>query len=93
MRLGERAQSSRVRSRPAEARAAVFDAERIIDHTTFEQPHRCATGVEFAIVNGVVVLDRGQHTHARPGQILYGPGRAGSRRLGAAARGRGAPGR
>jgi N-acyl-D-amino-acid deacylase len=58
------------------ADVTIFDAERIVDHATFEQPHRYATGVEFVIVNGVVVLDRGQHTHARPGRILYGPGRA-----------------
>jgi len=31
-----------------------------------------ATGVEYVIVNGRVVLDRGQHTGARPGTILYG---------------------
>jgi len=27
------------------------------------------------IVNGKVVLDKGQHTGARPGTILYGPGK------------------
>ncbi|HVR71482.1 MAG TPA: D-aminoacylase [Vicinamibacteria bacterium] len=54
---------------------AVFDAERIIDHATFEQPHQYATGVEYVVVNGQVVLDRGRHTGARPGAILYGQGR------------------
>jgi len=31
--------------------------------------------VEYVIVNGKVVLDKGRHTGARPGAILYGPGR------------------
>ena len=53
----------------------VFDAGRIIDHATFEKPHQYATGVEFLLVNGQLVLDRGNHTGARPGTILYGQGR------------------
>ncbi len=32
------------------------------------------TGVVYVVVNGQVVLDRGPHTGARPGVILYGPG-------------------
>jgi len=52
------------------ADVTVFDAGRIIDHATFEKPHQYATGVEFVIVNGQVVLDHGQHTGARPGAIL-----------------------
>ncbi|MGH9660086.1 MAG: amidohydrolase family protein, partial [Bryobacteraceae bacterium] len=54
---------------------AVFDAERIIDHATFEKPHQYATGVEYVVVNGRVVLERGKHTGARPGAILYGQGK------------------
>jgi N-acyl-D-amino-acid deacylase len=57
------------------ADVTIFDAERIVDRATFEDPHQYATGVEFVIVNGVVVLDRGVHTHERPGRIVYGPGR------------------
>jgi len=52
------------------ADVTVFDAGRITDHATFEKPHQYATGVEFVIVNGQVVLDHGQHTGARPGAIL-----------------------
>ncbi|MEZ5356427.1 MAG: D-aminoacylase [Bryobacteraceae bacterium] len=48
----------------------VFDAERVIDNATFEKPHQYATGVEFVVVNGRVVLDKGKHTGARPGQIV-----------------------
>ncbi|MCY4075933.1 MAG: D-aminoacylase [Acidobacteria bacterium] len=54
---------------------AVFDPERVIDRATFEQPHQYAEGVEYVLVNGVVVVDAGEHTGARPGRVLYGPGR------------------
>jgi N-acyl-D-aspartate/D-glutamate deacylase len=53
---------------------AVFDPERVSDHATFENPHQYATGVEYVVVNGQVVLDGGRPTGARPGVILYGPG-------------------
>ena len=54
---------------------AVFDPGRVSDHATFEKPHQYATGVEYVVVNGQVVLDRGRPTGARPGVILYGRGR------------------
>src|SRR5260370_39913447 len=53
----------------------VFDAAKIIDHATYENPHQYSTGVEYVLVNGKPVLERGQHTHARPGAILYGQGK------------------
>jgi N-acyl-D-amino-acid deacylase len=53
----------------------IFDANRIIDQATYDQPHQYATGVQYVIVNGAVVLDRGTHTGARPGLMLYGPGK------------------
>lgn len=56
------------------ADVTVFDAGKIIDHATYEKPHQYATGVEYVLVNGQVVLDRGRHTGARPGMILYGQG-------------------
>ncbi len=57
------------------ADVTVFNAATIIDHATYEKPHQYATGVEYVIVNGKVVLDKGEHTGARPGTILYGPGK------------------
>jgi N-acyl-D-aspartate/D-glutamate deacylase len=57
------------------ADVAVFDAERVIDHATYEKPHQYATGIEYVVVNGEVVLEGGRHTGARPGAILYGQGR------------------
>jgi N-acyl-D-amino-acid deacylase len=57
------------------ADVTVFDAARVLDHATFENPHQYATGIEYVVVNGQVVLDKGTPTGARPGVILYGPGR------------------
>ena len=57
------------------ADVAVFDPERVVDRATFEQPHRYAEGVEYVLVNGVLVVDGGEHTGARPGRVLHGPGR------------------
>lgn len=53
----------------------IFDAERIIDRAEFGDPHQYAEGVFYVLVNGKVVLDNGKITEARPGEILYGPGR------------------
>jgi N-acyl-D-aspartate/D-glutamate deacylase len=57
------------------ADVTVFDPETIIDRATFENPQQYATGVQFVIVNGVVVIDKGEHTGARAGAVLYGPGK------------------
>lgn len=54
---------------------AVFDPARVRDNATFDTPHQYATGVEYVLVNGTLVVDGGRHTGARPGRILHGPGR------------------
>ena len=54
---------------------AVFDPDRVIDRATFPEPHQYAEGVEYVLVNGTLVVDGGEHTGARPGSVLYGPGR------------------
>ena len=53
---------------------AIFDPDKIIDKATFENPHQYAIGTKFVLVNGTVVVENGQHTGARPGRILHGPG-------------------
>ena len=54
----------------------VFDAGKVIDNATYDKPHQYATGINYVIVNGTVVLEEGNHTGARPGTILYGRGKA-----------------
>ncbi len=56
---------------------AVFDPATVIDHATYEQPHRLSTGFPYVFVNGVAVVRGGKHTGALPGQIVRGPGYAG----------------
>lgn len=48
----------------------LFDPARIADHSAVEHPNALATGVSTVWVNGVVVLDRGASTPARPGQVV-----------------------
>lgn len=59
------------------ADVVVFDPDTITDHATFEKPHQYATGVEQVFVNGVQVLKDGEHTGAKPGQVVRGPGWSG----------------
>ena len=54
---------------------AVFDPDRVIDRATFSEPHQYSEGFVYVLVNGVLVVDDGEHTGARPGRVLYGPGR------------------
>jgi N-acyl-D-amino-acid deacylase len=53
---------------------AIFDPERIADHATFEKPHQYSTGMVHVFVNGTQVLKDGEHTGARPGRVVRGPG-------------------
>lgn len=48
----------------------IFDPDKIADRATWADPHQYATGVEYVIVNGQVVIDHGEHTGRLPGQIL-----------------------
>ncbi len=48
----------------------VFDPDEIQDHATFEEPHQLSTGMSHVIVNGVQVLDDGEHTGATPGRAV-----------------------
>ena len=60
------------------ADVVVFDLDNIDDRATYDDPTAFPTGIEWVLVNGEVVIEpRGQHTGARPGHVLYGPGRAG----------------
>lgn len=52
----------------------IFDPARIGDHATFENPHQYSTGVKHVFVNGMQVLKDGEHTGAKPGQVVRGPG-------------------
>jgi N-acyl-D-amino-acid deacylase len=57
------------------ADVVVFDPATIADRATFEKPHQYAVGVKHVFVNGVPVLNDGEHTGAKPGRALWGPGK------------------
>lgn len=57
------------------ADVVVFDFETLDDRATYEEPTLFPVGIDYVLVNGVVTIDRGRHTGARAGHVLYGPGR------------------
>ncbi len=57
------------------ADVVAFDPATIADRATYEHPHRYAVGMRHVFVNGVQVLRDGEHTGARPGRALWGPGK------------------
>jgi N-acyl-D-amino-acid deacylase len=57
------------------ADVVVFDPATIGDRATFDKPHQYAVGMKHVFVNGVQVLKDGEHTGAKPGRALAGPGK------------------
>jgi N-acyl-D-amino-acid deacylase len=54
----------------------IFDEEKVRDLATFDKPHQYAEGFNYVVVNGKLVISASQHTGAKPGRALYGPGKA-----------------
>lgn len=52
----------------------IFDAVKVKDNSTFEKPHQYSEGMIHVFVNGVQVLQDGEHTGAKPGKFVKGPG-------------------
>jgi len=52
------------------ADVTVFDPATVTDRSTFTDPHHYSEGIRFVLVNGALVIDKGAHTGARPGQVL-----------------------
>jgi len=48
----------------------LFDPEKVIDKSTYTDPFHYNEGIEYVVVNGELVLDRGKHTGALPGKAL-----------------------
>ncbi len=54
----------------------VFDPKTVSSRATFENPNQYSEGIPYVAVNGVLVVDGGRITDARPGHALRGPGYA-----------------
>ena len=59
----------------------IFNSNTIIDNATFDDPHQFATGVQYVVVNGELVVSEGIHTGRRPGKVLRGPGYSSNQKL------------
>jgi len=57
----------------ARADLVVFDARRVADRATYEEPHRYPEGIEHVVVNGRFVVKNGEHTGSLPGKVLTPP--------------------
>lgn len=49
---------------------AIFDAQKINDRASLENPYQYATGMEYVVINGKVVVDKGVHTGELAGAVL-----------------------
>ena len=52
----------------------IFDEKTITDNATYDKPHAYTTGIAWVLVNGTPVIENGNHTGQRSGQVLLGPG-------------------
>ncbi len=57
------------------ADVVVFDYDKIEDEATWAEPVKYPSGIDYVLVNGQVVTEHGKHTGAKPGMVLYGPGK------------------
>lgn len=48
----------------------VFNPETIIDKATFDEPKKYPEGIDYVLVNGAVVVDKGKHTGVLNGRAL-----------------------
>jgi N-acyl-D-amino-acid deacylase len=53
---------------------AIFDPMTVRDVATFEDPNQLSVGMEYVLVNGVPVIEKGKMTNALPGRVLRGAG-------------------
>jgi transposase len=55
------------------ADVVLFDPETVTDHATFADPHQLSTGIRDVWVNGIRVIQAGEHTGELPGRRVHGP--------------------
>ena len=48
----------------------IFDKDRIADTATFEYPYQYPVGIEYVLVNGELVIEKGEHTGTSSGKVV-----------------------
>ena len=48
----------------------IFNPETVIDNSDFADPHQYPSGIDYVITNGVITIDRGEHTGELAGRVL-----------------------
>lgn len=56
------------------ADVVIFDADKVIDKSTYEHPHAYSQGFKYVLVNGKLTVEDFKHNGTRNGDVLYGPG-------------------
>jgi N-acyl-D-amino-acid deacylase len=51
----------------------IFDLATITDRATFENPNQLSEGMQYVLVNGKPVIEKGKQTDALPGHVVRGP--------------------
>ncbi len=52
------------------ADVVLFNPETVIDKATFANPHQYPEGIDYVIVNGRIVIEKGEHSGVLPGKVL-----------------------
>ena len=48
----------------------LFHPDKVRDKATYDNPHQYPDGIEYVIVNGEIVVEKGEHTDKLPGRFL-----------------------
>jgi N-acyl-D-amino-acid deacylase len=56
------------------ADVVIFDPATVRDRATFDNPNQLSEGMDYVLVNGVPVIEKGKMTGALPGKVIRGPG-------------------
>jgi len=52
------------------ADVTIFNSDKVLDKSSYTEPHQYPEGIEYVLVNGKVVIERGEHTGALAGKAL-----------------------
>jgi len=53
-----------------DADITIFNFDTVVDNATYEEPRKFPTGIEWVVVNGKIVIEKGRHTQAAPGRTI-----------------------